>query len=271
MMTRQVRWDWAQVRGSWALVTGASSGIGREFSIQLARRGMNLVLVARQGERLTRLSDELVRHHSIRCVAIPLDLSDRTSPPGLKERLDTQDIRIRLLVNNAGSGHWGEFLGSTPDELQRMITLNATAPVALCRLFAEDLEAATPSAVIHVSSPAAIQPMPYMAAYAASKAALHHFSLALNHEWRSRGILVQTLIPGPTESEFDARAGAYASALGDGRASASTVVARALQGLSDGSLIVSTAPGIFQQRLFAGVFPMAFVLKKVGDMFRPGK
>ena len=257
--------------GSWALVSGASSGIGREFCVQLAAAGADLVLVARRQELLDELAAELGRRHGVRCAVVAIDLTEPNAPARLKARLDELKIHPRLLVNNAGSGHWGVFSGATPAAYEKMMTLNVVVPTLLSRVFHDDLVANSPSGVINVSSPAVFQPVPYMAAYAASKAALHSLSLALSEEWRSEGIHVQTLVPAPTESEFDARAGAYESQLDSRRDPPATVVARSLAALETGEVLVSTAKGTYQQRFFGALFPAKFVVAKVAEMFRPKK
>jgi len=150
-----------------------------------------------------------------------------------------------------------------------MVTLNAVTPIVLCRLFAEDLLSHGSAAVINVSSPAVFQPIPYMAAYAASKCTLHNFSLALSEEWREKGVFVQTLLPAPTATEFDVKAGAYGSALGAEREAPAVVVLLSLSALERGSILVSSTKGLFIQRMFGGVFPAAVVLRKVAGMFRP--
>lgn len=261
--------DISSWRGDWALVTGASCGIGLAFCRALAAEGMNLVLVARRADVLNELAVSLARDTGVKCLVLAHDLSEPDAPTELLRRVGEEGIRIRLLVNNAGAGHWGRFAGASADVHRQLMTLNAVAPVVLCRLFADDLASFKGAAVINLSSPAVYQPVPYMAAYAASKSAVHSFSLALSEEWRSLGVVVQTLVPGPTATEFDARAGAYGSALGEARASVESVVAASLGGLKRGDVLVTTAKGVFGQRIFGGLFPPAFVVRKVAAMFRP--
>lgn len=257
-------------RGEWALVTGASCGLGLEFCRQLAASGLNLVMVARRDEVLASEAKAIASTSGVKCLPISCDLSESASLHSIPVRLREEGIRPRLLVNNAGSGKWGVFENADVIDIERMVGLNALAPVALCRLLAEELAAwEEGAAVINVSSPAVFQPVPYMAAYAASKSALHQFSLALSEEWRPKGILVQTLVPGPTATEFDHRAGAYGSGLGSERASPEVVVKASLAALASGRILVVTAPGVLGQKIFSTFFPVAFVLKKVADMFRP--
>lgn len=258
----------SDAKGDWALVTGASSGIGREFARQLARAGLHVVLVARRGGLLALLAQALQQEFGVRTRVVALDLTQSGAVAALKSQLAAEGIAIRLLCNNAGAGRWGRFELASADSYRQMTALNIDAMVALCRHFLPDLASFANSAVINVSSPAAYQPVPYMAVYGASKAFVQQFSQALHGEWRERGILVQTLVPGPTESEFDSVAGAYVSAL-DRRGTAEEVVTASLAGLAGGAPVVTVAKGIFKQRFFAGLFPPGVVIREVGKMFKP--
>ncbi|MCG5512182.1 SDR family NAD(P)-dependent oxidoreductase [Ectothiorhodospira shaposhnikovii] len=255
-------------RGDWALVTGASSGLGKEFARQLGAMGMNVVLTARRGELLEETALDIEQVHGVQTKALVEDLSDPGAPARIKKTLSDEGINIRLLCNNAGMGRWGRFEDGAGEDYQRMIQVNVTAPILLCRLFLEDLARHASSLIINVSSGAAYQPVPYMAAYAASKASLHQFSQALYGEWLSRGVLVKTFVPGPADTEFDEKAGAYESAIQD-RASAVAMVQAALAGLGDDKPLIVAAKGTWMQRLFAGIFPSAMVIRQVGKMFRP--
>jgi short-subunit dehydrogenase len=256
--------DW---KGQWALVTGASSGIGRQFASQLAAKGIHVVLVARRAALLQSLAAELAGRHSIRVLPIAADLADPTTPGRLRGRLEEEGIRIRLLVNNAAFGRWGRFEMQDSATYGDMLQVNITAPVVLCRELLTQLASFPDAAIINVSSPAAYQPVPFMAAYAASKAFLHHFGQALYGEWGQQGILVQTLLPGPTATEFDNVAGSYASAIKE-RDQPATVVTASLQGLATGRPVVCSARGTLQQRLFA-LMPATLVIRTVSRMFSP--
>jgi short-subunit dehydrogenase len=258
----------AEAAGHWALVTGASSGIGREFAIQLAEKGMNVVLVARRLERLEALAVQLRDKHGVQVEAIGADLTQPGAVGQVKERLGRAGIRIRLLCNNAAFGRWGRFENTPAALYQEMIELNTTAVVAMCHGFLDDLASFPSSLVINVSSPASYQPVPYMAVYAASKAFVQSFSQALHGEWKDRGILVQTLVPGPTESEFDTTALAYDSAL-TRRDTPEQVVRASLARLDPAQPVVAAAKGTYKQRFFAGLFPPSMVIREVGKMFTP--
>jgi uncharacterized protein len=257
-----------ECKGNWALVTGASAGIGREFCLQLAAAGLNLVLVARTEKSLESLGAELSRRHGIQTVVVTTDLSRPNAAAELKSRLASEAFKIRLLINNAASGRWGRFEVTRAESYEEMIRLNTAAVVSMCHHFLPDLTSFPTSAIINVSSPAALQPIPFMAVYAATKAFVHSFSQALYGEWSDRGVQVQTLCPGPTATEFDAKAGAYASVLSQ-RGSPEPVVKASLSRLANENPLVVTAKGTYQQRFFAGLFPAKMVIRQVGKMFRP--
>jgi len=258
----------SDLKGHWALVTGASSGIGEEFARQLAQAGVRLVLVARREERLLAVVERLREQYDVEARAIVADLADVTAVARIRDELDGAGIRIRLLCNNAGAGRWGRFEATDARVYDELNTLNTTTLVATCRRFFDHLAAFPSSAVINVSSAAAYQPVPYMAVYAASKAFVQSFSQALHGEWKKHGILVQTLVPGPTDTEFDAKAGAYESALTE-RGPAADVVRTSLAALERGVPVVNAAKGTYKQRVFAGLAPPAMVIREVGKMFRP--
>ena len=257
------------MRGHWALVTGASSGIGMEFCRQLAASGANVFMVARRLDRLQALAAELTAAHAVQAVPFQLDLSLAGSAANLKSETSRLGITVRLLVNNAAFGPWGRFQRTDAATYERMIQLIAGTPIALCSLYRIDLQSFEQSAVINLSSPAALQPVPYKAAYSAGKSCMHNFSIALHGEWVEMGILVQTLLPGPTASELDTLGGAYRSELGEDRRPPSEVVRASLEALATGKPFVTTNKGTYKQRVFAGVAPIGMIIKEVKRMFAP--
>ena len=192
----------------WALVTGASSGIGAEFAAQLAGRGMHLILAARRTDKMTELGTSLNTRHGTRCHIVGIDLSEPDSGRMLMEEVDRLGIQVELLVNNAGVGMIGEIESTSPDDIRRMLNLNLLTLTDLTyRVLARMLRNGH-GAIINVSSQAAFQPVAFMAAYAASKSYILHFSEALWAEARSRGVTVTALCPGVTRTEFFDLAGA---------------------------------------------------------------
>lgn len=185
-----------------SLVTGASSGIGEEFARQLARRGDNLVLVARSADRLVALADELGRAHNIHAHAISLDLTQEKAAQQLLDETITRDLEINFLINNAGFGSLGEFTAFAPERDEEMIRLNVSVLVALTHLYLRPMRARGAGAIINVASTAAFQSVPYMATYAATKAFVLSFSEALAEENRAKGVRIMALCPGATDTNF---------------------------------------------------------------------
>jgi short-subunit dehydrogenase len=259
----------ADCRGEWALVTGTSSGIGREFCRQLGRSGVNLVMVARRAARMDQLASELRAEFGVSSLTITQDLGERGAAAQVKAAVEARGITIRILINNAAYGPWGRFERTPAETYESLIHLVAATPVSMCLEFLPHLVSYPDSAIVNLSSPAALQPVPYKAVYSAAKICLHNFSLALFAEWEHRGIVVQTLIPGPTRSELDEKGGAYKSALTEERRDPSEVVTASLRHIERGDPLVTTARGTYKQRFFSGMFPARVVVRKVAEMFRP--
>lgn len=194
-------------RGSTALVTGASSGIGEQFARALAARGTDLVLVARRGDRLESLAAELRQAHGVTVTPIVLDLTRPGQGATLHARLRDTRITVSLLVNNAGSGATGPFVDSDPATLHRLMTVNMLAVTDLTRALLPDLIASGAGALINIGSFTGFQPGPGMAVYAASKAYVLSFTEALAHELADAPIRVIALSPGSTRSEFYSTSG----------------------------------------------------------------
>jgi hypothetical protein len=191
----------------WALVTGASSGIGAEFARQLAARGMHLVLAARRAERLQALAQELHQAHGTRCEIVVGDLAQPAEPARLLAEVANRGIEIDLLVNNAGFGNVSEIEKTDVARILALIQVNIAALTELSLRILPQMLARGHGGVINVASVAAFQPVAFMGAYAASKAYVLHFSEALWAEARDRGVTVTTLCPGTTRTEFFETAG----------------------------------------------------------------
>ena len=191
--------------GPWALVTGASSGIGEALSRQLAARGLSVVLVARRRDRLEALADEITRTHGVETSIIEADLGDPTVPSRIGE--ETRDLQMGLVVANAGFGHKGAFVEAPRDELARMVDVNCRSTMALAHVFAPRLVARGSGGLIITSSTAAFQAIPYTAVYAATKAFDLALAEGLAHELSPHGVDVVALCPGATDTEGPRRTG----------------------------------------------------------------
>ena len=186
---------------STVLITGASSGLGREFARQLAPRASSLVLVARRAERLEVLKSELERPGlTIHCR--PADLSDSAEIEGLVECLAAEGVEVNFLINNAGLGDRGRFDTSDWERVQQMLDVNIGALTRLTHSLLPTLKAQAGAAILNVSSVASLVPLPKLAVYAATKAYVTSFSEAIRAELRGSGVRVTTLCPGPVHTEF---------------------------------------------------------------------
>jgi short-subunit dehydrogenase len=190
------------LRGKTALVTGASSGLGAEFSRQLAAMGCHLVLVARREDRLKALKAELEAAHGIKAKVLPADLGETDAPARLHRQLADEGIAVDVLVNNAGFGLWGEHMQIPWDQERQMLMLDVVALMQLTKLFTADMLKRGSGYVLQVSSIGAYQPSPTYAAYAAAKSFVLLFGEALNYELRRSGVGITVLSPGVTATEF---------------------------------------------------------------------
>jgi hypothetical protein len=183
----------------YSLITGASRGIGKTFAESLAQKGKNLILVARSEKELEAIAYDLQKKYSVDVKFFKQDLSSTDSAEELFEK--TKNLKIEMLINNAGFGVTNDFSKNDVLELEKMLVLNIVTLTKLSRLYLEQLKE-NQGTLINVSSRAAFQPIPYMAAYAASKAYVLHLSEALYEELKEFSVHVMALCPGATETDF---------------------------------------------------------------------
>jgi short-subunit dehydrogenase len=189
--------------GCCALITGASSGIGREFARQLAGRAGSLMLVARRLERLEELRNELTKKHpnlNVHCRAV--DLLQSNDVDELCAWLEHEKITIDFLINNAGLGDRGSFVTSDPQRVREMLAVNIVALTTLARALLPAMIQKKRGAILNVSSTAGFLPIRNLAVYAATKAYVTSFSDGIRGEVRKTGITVTALCPGPVATEF---------------------------------------------------------------------
>jgi uncharacterized protein len=185
-----------------ALVTGASSGIGVELARIHARRGGDLVLVARRQDRLEVLKAELEQAHAVAVHVMARDLSDPEAAGQIHDELAARGVRVDYLINNAGFGNGGFFHEQDWAKNEAMIMVNCVALAALTRVFVPDMVARGGGRILNVASMAAFLPGPLQAIYYATKAFVVSFSEAIGNELRRTGITVTALCPGPVDTEF---------------------------------------------------------------------
>ena len=195
-----------------ALVTGASGGIGAQIALELARKGHDLVLVARREEALREVAAQ-AEALGARATLLTADLAKPNAAPELMAELRQRGLRIDLLVNNAGLGDAGPFWETDLLKVEEMLLVNVVALTELTRLLAAEMVARRQGRVLLVSSTAAFQPGPGMAVYFATKAYVQSLGEALAYEFRGTGVTLTTLCPGATSTGFASVAGLEKSAL----------------------------------------------------------
>ena len=192
--------------GEWALVTGASSGLGVELARGLAERGSHLVLTARSEPPMQELARELRQKHGVEVVVEPVDLGVAGSAKDLERRLEGRGIAPDVLINNAGFGLYGPFLEHEPARLQTMLQLDIVSLTELCQFFGRRMAARGRGHILLVGSMAAYQPVPLLAAYAGAKAFVLSFGEALHVEL-APAVGVTVLSPGLMDTGFNAVSG----------------------------------------------------------------
>ena len=188
------------------LITGASSGIGEAFARRLAAQGENVLLVARSGDKLASMCNELGRAGGASAQYVALDLTTEGAAAKLFEETGRRGLEVEMLINNAGFGSMGDFTALELERELAMVDLNVKSLVALTHYFLKPMRERKRGTIINVASTAAFQGVPYMATYAATKAFVLSFSEALWDENRAHGIHVMALCPGVTETNFFAAA-----------------------------------------------------------------
>lgn len=196
-----------------SLITGASGGLGEAFAWLCAQDGMNLVLVARNTEKLEEIAKAIKEKHRVTVTVLPYDLSKGDAITALMQDLKSKNIHIDVLINNAGFGAYGEFAKTDFKQEKSLLAVNITALTELTKMLLPKMIERKTGCILNVASTASFQPGPLMAVYYASKAYVMNFSLALSEETRGTGVTVTCLCPGPTATGFAAHAGMMKSRL----------------------------------------------------------
>ncbi len=190
-----------------ALITGASSGIGRALASEFARNGFDLVLVARDEGRLRAVADELHGRFGVETLVLPQDLAQPEAAMAVHQAVGTRGIGVDVLVNNAGMQVFGPVQETAIGAQLALIQVNLVALAHLTLLFIPDMRARGGGRILNVASTAAFSPAPFNATYCASKAFVLYFSEAIARDLEGTGITVTCLCPGPTRTEFIQRGG----------------------------------------------------------------
>lgn len=256
-----------QFGGKWALVTGASSGIGAALARELATSGARLILTARRKDRLETLAAELAAAGTEARILIA-DLNDPAAPQQIYDATEGAGLAIDILINNAGLGQYGAFAAGSIEQELSQVRVNCEAVVRLTRLFAPRMVERRRGWIMIVSSTASYQPLPYLSTYAATKVFDRFFALGLAAEIGRLGVKVTALCPGPTESEFGVVAGT-ANLVTRSAQSAEEVARRGILGLASGRrIVIPYFGGRFTSQLVR-VLPVGLITHFVEKFARP--
>jgi short-subunit dehydrogenase len=253
-------------RGKWALVTGASAGIGVALARELSRAGAKLILTARRRERLETLATELNANGTETRILVA-DLNDSAAPQQLYDATEGAGIVVDILINNAGLGQFGEFHASVVEQELSQVRVNCEAVIHLSRLFVPRMVERRRGWVLVLASTASFQPVPYLTTYAATKAFDRFFALGLAEEVARFGVKVTALCPGPTESEFFqvARSGGF---FNRGIQSAEEVARTGVLALAGGQRTIMANFAGSASALLVRLIPVGLITYLIGKVVR---
>jgi short-subunit dehydrogenase len=256
--------------GKWALITGASAGIGTAIARELAAGGTNLVLTARRRDRLAGLAAELSAKHDIRTLICVADLAQPDGPQQIFSFTEERKVTIDLLVNNAGFGSYGAFHKVPVERLIEMTHVNVTAVVHMTHLYLPGMIERGGGDILIVASTGAFQPVPYISTYAATKTFDLHFAEGLAEEVREYGVRVCALCPGSTATEFFQVAG-QRNHTRRAPETAEKVAHVGLAALAAGRSSVISGFVNWLGAEAVRLVPRRIVARVTGEMFRPRK
>ena len=251
-----------------ALITGASTGIGKELAKIHANKGGDLVIVARSLDKLEALKNELESKFGVNVKVIAKDLTDLKAVHELYDEIKKEEIVIEYLINNAGFGALGNFDELELDTHIQMINLNITALTVLTRLFLPDFKLQNKGKILNVSSTASLMPGPLQAVYYATKAYVTFLSNALSEELRDTAVTVTNLMPGATETEFGSRSGMDKTEVFKNTVSARSVAEDGYTGMLKGKLDVISGLTPSQKMMMAMIplMPKKVILRQIRKM-----
>lgn len=251
-----------------ALITGASSGIGKEFAQIHAEKGGDMIIVARRADKLETLKQELEEKYKVQVMAIAKDLTAPEAPKEIYDEVSKAGIQVDYLLNNAGFGGHGKFHERAWEQDLAMIHLNIIALTALTRFFLPDMVNRNQGKILNVSSTASFMPGPLQAVYFATKAYVTFFSNAIAEELHDTNVTVTTLLPGATETEFAQTSGMENTDLFKKTVTARSVAEDGYNGMLKGKLDVISGLTTMQKLMIATVplSPKKMVLTQVRKM-----
>jgi short-subunit dehydrogenase len=252
-----------------ALITGASSGIGRELAEIHAKNQGDLILVARRKNLLESLATELRQKYNVNVLVIEKDLTKTGAVNELADQLVNDKVRIQYLFNNAGFGGYGEFVDRNISEDLNMIQLNVSSLVELSHAISKHMIQHGGGMILNTASTAGFIPGPLQATYFATKAFVVSFSQALDQEMRKKGVTITALCPGPVKTEFIDVAGMSKSKMFDGAKSAYYTANKGYNAMLKKQLICISEPSLnILLNYFLWMVPRRMVLKMVENLQR---
>ena len=255
---------------TYALITGASKGIGRALAIQLAKKGYPVLLVARSADELKALAAEITATYQVQAQWLAIDLSESDAPEQVIKWCTDNSYAVSVLINNAGYGLWGSFETVDIEGQLNVIGLNINTLVKLTHGFIPLLKQQAQAYILNVGSTAAYQAVPTLAVYSATKAFVLSFTRALRYELKGSPISVSCLSPGPTDTDFAHRAGldAFADLAAKFNMQPNEVAVIGLKGLFNKK--VEIVPGLLNKISVIGArhLPKALIEKIGGDLYK---
>lgn len=251
-----------------ALITGASSGIGKELATIHAEKGGDLIIVARSKDKLDVLKAELENKHKVKVMVIAMDLGSADAAKSMYDQVQQAGVQVEYLINNAGFGGIGKFHERKWEDDLAMMNLNMITLTALTRFFLPEFVARNSGKILNVSSTASFMPGPMQAVYYATKAYVTFFSNAIAQELHDTNITVTNLMPGATETEFGKVSGMDKTILFDKTASARKVADDGYEGMMKGKIDVISGLTGSQKIMFAFLpfLPKKMKLKQIYQM-----
>lgn len=255
----------------YALITGATSGIGYELAKLFAADGWNLIIVARGSESLNEVKNELSQQHNVDVLAVSKDLFIPENADELYNELQSKGIEVEVLVNDAGQGLYGEFTETDLNRELAIIHLNIESVVILTKHFLKDMVARGHGKILNLASIAGKIPGPLQSVYHGTKAFVHSFTEAIRSEVKDKGIVVTSLLPGATDTDFFAKAGMLeAKNVAEGKLADPAEVAKdGYQALMNGDDMVVSGLANKMQVAMGNITPDSMVADKVKKQQSP--
>ena len=247
------------------LITGASSGIGEAFALQLNQLGAKLILTARSRDKLEELASKMNN-----AIVIDGDLSDKDFPDHLYNEIISRKIEVDILINNAGFGFSGLFLESDKKNYEEMLNLNIYSLTALTHLFLKDMVARKSGGIINISSLASFHPVPFFAVYAATKSYVTSFTTAIYEEYGSSDINILGVCPGYTKTNFNKRAQISSQSMPGYTMSSDTVVKQSLRAFEKKKYIIINGKINSFAKFITSILPQKWSLKMTKTIIKKG-